>query len=76
MHGGVSKRELVSHCVSGRSLSERQTSILTDISSGLKDLTRGVFVPDRKSRLYDLLGETDGHRLMSYLTDGPRPSRD
>lgn len=71
IHVGASKRELPSHCVSGQPLSERQTNILTDVSSDFKDLMRGSLSPDRKGQLYDFLGEKDAHRLVSYLMEGP-----
>lgn len=76
IHSGALKRELLSHCVSGRPLLERQTNILTDISSDFKDLTGSLFVPDRMGRLCDLLGEKDAGRLVSHMTDGPTPARD
>ena len=74
-HGGTSKRELLSHCVSGSALSERQTNILTDLSADLDDLMRSAFIPDRHGVLYDLIGDKDGRRLVSYLVDGPTLSQ-
>jgi hypothetical protein len=52
-------------------LSERQTNILTDISADFDDLMRSAFIPDRQGVFYDLLGDKDARRLVSYLVDGP-----
>lgn len=72
----ASQRDLLSHCTVGQSLSERQTNMVLDVSSGFRDLTGQAFDPDSQLVLYDLLGDLDGSQLVSFLKEGPLPIRD
>lgn len=71
----VSQCDLLSHCLNGQPLSERQTNMLLDSSSGFKDLTGQAFDPERQQRIHDLLGD-EGARLISFLREGPSAMRD
>lgn len=66
-------RDLLSSCVSGPPLSRRQTDCLSEIVGSFRELASGALTPEHRRALYDLLGEEDGNRLLSFWTDGPKP---
>ncbi|POR38228.1 Uncharacterized protein TPAR_01573 [Tolypocladium paradoxum] len=63
--------DLVSHCVRGQALSESQTNVLSDICGWFGDLAQHAFDPEGQRKMCDFLGDTDGHRVMSFFMAGP-----
>lgn len=72
---GPSQRDLLSHCVNGRPLSERNTNLVMDLSSSFKELVADAFDEESQQALCDLVGEMDSARLLAFLKDGPSSTR-
>lgn len=65
-------RTLVSHCVHGPRLDERQTNILMDVCSGFRELARNVHDPEKLHQMADYLGQRDAERVADFMRGGPR----
>lgn len=62
--------DLASHCVQGKALSRDQVNVLTEITSGFKELAQNVGQPHGRAVLGQYLGAEDGERVVSFLTGG------
>lgn len=70
----LSARELVSSCASGARLSSRQTNILMDMVPSFMHLAIGSFQLGNRAQVEDSLGSEDGRRVISFFTEGPKPT--
>jgi hypothetical protein len=62
-------RDLVRWCVDGKPLSKDQVNVLTEITSGFRDLAGHSCLPNGQATIREYLGDEDGGRLLSFLTN-------
>ena len=62
-------KTLVSNCVSGKPLPERQANILMDVFSGFRELAHCIYEPEKREQLENYLGRRDAARLMAFLRE-------
>ncbi|KAL3606480.1 hypothetical protein FPOAC2_01437 [Fusarium poae] len=65
----IASRDLLRGCVYGKPLSRDQVNILTGITSGFGDLASRSSLPNGQAVIREYLGNEDGERLLSFLTN-------
>jgi hypothetical protein len=67
---------LVSWCVEGKSLSRDQVNVLTGITSGFRGFADLYSSPSGRAAICEYLGDSDGERVVSFLSNGPSHVRE
>ncbi|SCO80021.1 uncharacterized protein FRV6_04234 [Fusarium oxysporum] len=67
-------KNLVCWCVEGKPLSRDQVNVLTGISSGFRGFADLYSSPGGRATICEYLGDSDGERVVSFLSNGPPPS--
>ncbi|CEI65045.1 unnamed protein product [Fusarium venenatum] len=65
----IASRDLLRWCVCGKPLSRDQVNILTEITSGFGDLGGRSSLLNGRAVIREYLGNEDGGRLLSFLTN-------
>ncbi|KAH7223334.1 hypothetical protein BKA60DRAFT_633547 [Fusarium oxysporum] len=64
-------KNLVCWCVEGKPLSRDQVNVLTGISSGFRGFADLYSSPGGRATICEYLGDSDGERAVSFLSNGP-----
>ncbi|TXC04460.1 hypothetical protein FocTR4_00001572 [Fusarium oxysporum f. sp. cubense] len=64
-------KNLVCWCVEGKPLSRDQVNVLTGITSGFRGFADLYSSPGGRATICEYLGDSDGERVVSFLSNGP-----
>lgn len=71
----IRSQGLVSSCILGRPLAQRQTDMLMDLYPSIKSFAADIFMLENQQVLRDALGDEDYQRMVSFLSQGPQRIR-
>lgn len=67
------RRNLLCHCVPGFPLSVEQADVILSSAKDVRGLANMIQTQEGQRQICELLGATDGRRLATYFTYGPKP---